>query len=380
VTIRKAIFWFHLVLGCLAGIIVLVMSATGIALTYQKQITSWADKRMFKIEPVDGRIALSPELLLKNLQKVRPEARPTSINISSDPGMPASMALGPAEMIFVNPHTGEILGTGAQGIRTFFRVMTDWHRWLGFSGGNRGIGRAVTGAGNLIFLFLAITGLYLWWPQKWTRGILRAITWFRLGSTGKARDSNWHYVFGFWCIVPLIAIIASGVVISYSWASNLVFRIAGEEPPKLGLRRPGMNPATARNNPPLQLQDLDQLFQNVQTHSAGWKTISIQPPTVADKTAVFTVDRRSGVQPQLRSTLTIEKASGKIIRSEGFNDMGPGMRARMWMRFVHTGEYYGFWGQTIAAIASIGGMILVWTGIALTFRRYMAAVRLRAEA
>jgi len=92
------------------------------------------------------------------------------------------------------------------------------------------------------------------------------------------------------------------------------------------------------------------------------------------------VDRGSGVQPQLRSTLTIEKASGKIIRSEGFNDMGPGMRARLWMRFVHTGEYYGFWGQTIAGIASIGGVILVWTGIALTFRRYMAAVRRRAEA
>jgi uncharacterized iron-regulated membrane protein len=42
------------------------------------------------------------------------------------------------------------------------------------------------------------------------------------------------------------------------------------------------------------------------------------------------------------------------------------------MRFVHTGEYYGLTGQTIAGIASLGGALLVWTGLALAYRRFRA--------
>jgi hypothetical protein len=52
--------------------------------------------------------------------------------------------------------------------------------------------------------------------------------------------------------------------------------------------------------------------------------------------------------------------------------MDPGLRARIWLRFVHTGEYYGYPGQTIAGIASAAGGIPVWTGVALAYRRFHA--------
>jgi uncharacterized iron-regulated membrane protein len=39
---------------------------------------------------------------------------------------------------------------------------------------------------------------------------------------------------------------------------------------------------------------------------------------------------------------------------------------------VHTGEYYGLIGQTIAMIVSAGAVVLVWTGLALTWRRFTA--------
>jgi hypothetical protein len=44
----------------------------------------------------------------------------------------------------------------------------------------------------------------------------------------------------------------------------------------------------------------------------------------------------------------------------------------MWMRFVHTGEYYGLAGQTVAMIVTAGSTVLVWTGLALTLRRFVA--------
>jgi len=42
------------------------------------------------------------------------------------------------------------------------------------------------------------------------------------------------------------------------------------------------------------------------------------------------------------------------------------------VRPVHTGEAVGVVGQMVAALASAGGVVLVWTGLALAWRRFRA--------
>ena len=378
---RKMIFWCHLIFGIIAGVVILLMSITGIALTYEKQMTAWADRNLHRIQVSERESHLSAEELIEKFRQARPDQIPTNLTLFSNPASPASIMAIPGGAVFVNPYTGDILGAGAQGIRKFFRLMTDWHRWLALTGENRGIGRAITGACNTAFLFLVITGIYLWWPRKWTRSLLRATTWFRRGLNSRARDSNWHYVFGFWCTVPLIFVVVSAIVISYSWASNLVFQLAGSEislpagprgaPPKKA--PPGkLGPQIDKPLPPLQLEGIDEMVERIQQQMEGWRAVKLQLPTIEDKTVAITVEKGSEAQPQHRSTIAFDKNSHEITRSEDFGDQDPGLRARIWMRFVHTGEYYGFVGQTIAGIASVAGVILVWTGVALSFRRYRA--------
>ncbi len=380
--LRKTIFWLHLVSGVFAGIVVLIMSVTGVALMYQKQITGWADKQQYKMQIPPGGAPLLVQALLEKYRAARPDVRPVSVSLSSDPEMPAAIVSGPNETTYVNPYTGEILGKGAEGVRTFFKAMTDWHRWLSLSGENRGIGRAVTGVCNFMYLMLVITGFYLWFPRKWKSGIFRGISWFRPGLSGRLRDSNWHYVFGFWCVVPLILIVLSGVVISYSWASNLVFRLSGSIPPARmgpGGRPGGGVPVSRLQGAPVDIQGLDNVLKTVQNNAADWQSINFQIPSSGDKALTFSVDKSLGGQPQMRSTITLDRLSGLVIKSEGFDNMDRGMRARLWMRFVHTGEYYGVLGQTIAGVASAAGVVLVWTGIALTFRRYCSWMKRRAQ-
>ena len=61
----------------------------------------------------------------------------------------------PGRQLFVDPYTGAVLGEGnGQSVRDFFRVIVEWHRYLGASGASRPRGRAVTGASNLAFLFI----------------------------------------------------------------------------------------------------------------------------------------------------------------------------------------------------------------------------------
>jgi len=103
-----------------------------------------------------------------------------------------------------------------------------------------------------------------------------------------------------------------------------------------------------------------------------WRSISLRFPTSPQAPAVFAIDSGNGGQPQLRATLTLDAASGDIVRWETFDTQSTGRRLRSWTRFTHTGEYYGIAGQTIAGLASLGGVILVCTGLALALRRFFA--------
>jgi uncharacterized iron-regulated membrane protein len=268
-----------------------------------------------------------------------------------------------------------VLGEGSPRTRAFFQTVTDWHRWLGAGGERRAVGRAVTGACNLVFLFIVASGFYLWWPRNWTRAGVRGVAWFKRGLGGRARDFNWHNVVGFWSAAPLFVVVLSAVVISYTWAGNLVYRAAGEQPPQ---PRP-QQPAQGRGpQPELALEGLNGLWARAAQQQANWRSISLRLPTAADQTAVFTIDGGTGGQPQRRSQLTLDRRTGEVSKWEPFSSYTLGRRLRSYLRFAHTGEVLGLAGQTVAGIASAGGALLVWTGLSLAWRRWRAWARRRS--
>ncbi len=230
-TIRTLIFWLHLTAGVVAGSVVLVMSVTGVLLTYEKQMVAWAERSPLAAPPTSGAQRLPVETLMAKVREARPSASPSALTFRADSDEPVTVALGRDGQLLVNAYTGEIISEGATGLRAFFRSVTDWHRYLAASGEYRSTGKAVTGACNLAFLVLVISGAYLWLPKIWSRAQLRNITWFRRGLPGKARDFNWHNTIGFWSFAPLFVVVLSATVISYPWASNLAYRVTGEEPP-----------------------------------------------------------------------------------------------------------------------------------------------------
>lgn len=392
-TLRKTLFWLHLIAGAVAGIVILIMSVTGVLLMYEKQIIAWADQRGLQATPpAPGAARLSMEAMLAKVRETR-QATPAAISVTSDLTAPVSFSFGRESTAFVDPYSGAIVGEGSKGVREFFHVVTDWHRWLGMEGTGRATGRAITGASNLAFLVLVVSGIYLWWPRTWNRSSLRAVTWFRGGLPGKARDFNWHNVIGFWSCVPLFLVVVSGAVISYPWASNLVYKLAGSEPPALrgkggpagkggppggGERgQPGRRPPGGPGGFPAPPRDfnaegLDRMWARAEQQVSGWKTITLRLPPSNRAPLTFLIDRGSAGQPQKRGTLVLDRQTGDVREWETFAGYDRGRQLRSWLRFVHTGEYYGMVGQTIAGIASLGGAFLVYTGIALALRRFVA--------
>ncbi|HYH86089.1 MAG TPA: PepSY-associated TM helix domain-containing protein [Pyrinomonadaceae bacterium] len=376
---RKVIFWCHLLAGTTAGVVILVMSLTGVLLTYERQITAWADARGLRVAPhAPGAARLPLETLVAKAREGR-SAAPSALTLRADANAPVSVSFGREGVVFVNPYTGEMLGEGSRGVRAFFQTVTDWHRWLGASGESRAVGRAVTGACNLAFLFIVMSGFYLWWPRSWSWRAVRNVTWFRRGLPGRARDFNWHNTVGFWSVLPLFVVVLSSVVISYTWAGNLVYRVVGETPP--APRTPPAQPpgGQGERKAELALDGLDALLTRSEHQVQGWQSISLQLPSKADAPVTFTIDRGDGGQPQKRAQLTLDRATGEVVRWEPFESYTAGRRLRSYMRFAHTGEVLGFFGQTVAGLASLGGTLLVYTGLALAWRRLRAWKARRTE-
>ena len=62
--IRTLFFWLHLTAGLLAGVVVLIMSATGVLLTFEKQLIHYADTRAISLTPPPSATPLPIDTLL----------------------------------------------------------------------------------------------------------------------------------------------------------------------------------------------------------------------------------------------------------------------------------------------------------------------------
>jgi len=390
-TLRTLIFWPHLMAGVLAGIVILMMSATGVLLTYERQLIAWSDRGLRSAPPADGSAPLSVEALLTSLRRDHPDLEVSGVTLASDATAPVSIVAG-RQTVYVDAYTGRVLGESTQGVRRFMSEVRAWHRWIAVEGEGRPVARAITGWSNAIFLFIVVSGLYLWFPRKWTWQRVRPVVWFSKGLRGKARDFNWHNAIGTWSAVPLFIVVLTAMPISFPWANALVYRAVGEEPPQQGGRGgreggpaggreggPAGREEARRDRPQPPLDGLDVLVTSAARQSPGWKTINLRIPTSDRAPVVFAIDRGDGGQPQLRSTLSLNRTTGAVVSSESFSDQSLGRRLRSISRFAHTGEVLGLPGQTIAGLATAGAVVLVWTGIALALRRCRAWVSRRRK-
>jgi uncharacterized iron-regulated membrane protein len=198
-------------------------------------------------------------------------------------------------------------------------------------------------------------------------------------------------------LIPLLLIAVSGVVMSYPWANRMVYAAFGEQVPQRGGAGPqaggapgGGGPAGAgqqreggaqRERGNGEARDtaaaaaapratLQQLLDTAIAQESNWKRITLPMQARGDHVDVQ-VELKSSERRAPRRTLQLGTADASVIAAPPVAAIAqsPGQRARSWFRFVHTGEQYGIVGQTIAGLASLAACFLVYTGLALAWRR-----------
>jgi uncharacterized iron-regulated membrane protein len=373
---RRVLFWAHLVCGVSAGLLILLMAVTGTLLTYEHQMVEAAARRNHVQMP-----AATPRLTIDALAALARGGAPAedhlNLIIDADPSAPVTVVAGRKTTLLLNPYTGEAIDDASTSLRQFFRTVEDWHRWMGAE--PRSLRAGLLDIANLIFLFIIVSGAYLWLPAVWRWRTLRGLMLPKLHYVNaKVRDFNWHHVFSFWMLVPLLLIASSGVVFSYSWANNLVFAAFGEEAPRRGGPPPGGNARGNEQNIPAATEtsvthaSLQQLLTAATSNIDNWQRLTL-PTDVTGSRVEISAELKSDERRAPRRNIELNAVDGSVINLQPPPGAGPaqtgGQRARLWFRFIHTGEQYGVIGQTIAGLASLAACFLVYTGLALAWRR-----------
>jgi uncharacterized iron-regulated membrane protein len=192
-------------------------------------------------------------------------------------------------------------------------------------------------------------------------------------------------VIGIWVAFPLVFIVASGVVMSYPWANNLLYTISVSKPPLggqpsvTGFRGERPERGNEQGRPTgrgdagevVALHSLEEMVQVAKQQVPGWKSIAVEVPRGDARMLTLSVDTSIGGQPEKSSQLVMNRETGQVQAVKRFSDNVAGRRLRAYARFVHTGEEFGLLGEVIAALASLGAVVLVWTGLSMALRRLL---------
>jgi uncharacterized iron-regulated membrane protein len=370
--IRKLFFWCHLAVGVAFGALIFVKAITGICLVFEGPLEKWAERAQRVVEPPAPN---APHLTFADIvgraQAANAAREPNGITIKSDPTASVAVNFGrDGGNLYVDPYTGEVLG-GDSEVHKAMEWIEGVHRWFGF----RNAGKPVSGAATIGFFLLALSGLYLWRPATWTRLKVKSITVFNPALSGKARDWNRHNVIGFWLAPFLLVITSTGLIMSYAWANNLLYRATGNEPPPI--QRDGAMRSIHKGDDRIaQLEErpmlsVDELLKKVKQKVPSWVSISVRfPQKPGGPVTTQIVESEPSIGLAVRSQATLDAQTGDLEKWEPFSAVNAGRKARIWARYLHTGEAGGAVGQFLALLSAAGASLLVWTGFSMTWRRW----------
>jgi uncharacterized iron-regulated membrane protein len=209
VWLRRAVFQVHLWSGIGIGLYVFVISLTGSIVVYRNELYAAAERAPIVLTPS------GPRLTDADLKAVASRGYPgyavTGIGDSGNARQAVRITLAADSSVkerLFNPYTGEDLGEATTRFYRFVTWLLSLHDDL--LGGETG--RSVNGAGALLVIVLALTGIVVWWPgvRSWRRSLMvrRHVGWRRF-------IWDLHSMVGFWTLGIILMFAISGAYLCF---------------------------------------------------------------------------------------------------------------------------------------------------------------------
>ncbi|WP_346315909.1 PepSY-associated TM helix domain-containing protein [Chitinophaga sp. YIM B06452] len=280
---KKILGKIHLWLGLTAGLVVFISLTAAAVFVWDKELTDWYHKEKIFVPEVRAE-RLPFNILLESARKAarghsvsyvtlsrEPERAYVFLNYkeAKEPGWLYASSIENYEQIYVDPYTGKVLGV--------VDLPRDWifntrmlHQCLLL---NYDIGHYIVGGATLIIFVMIITGIVLWWPKN--KAALKQRLWFKWKSSTKWKRKNYdlHNIGGIYTFLFVLLFAATGLVWTFDWWTNGIYRLLGNEPSKVFTRAP--KPATVADS---VAHIYDRVFADAMHRVPNWRLAGFTIP------------------------------------------------------------------------------------------------------
>ncbi|MGV3618113.1 MAG: PepSY-associated TM helix domain-containing protein [Fimbriimonas sp.] len=355
--LRRAVFVVHLWIGLSVGLLFAVVSATGSAIVYRRELDGMARPYLRYVQAPVGAQALPLDEVRRQVRRDHPEAKPTDVAIflyQPWDGGALTTFIGPKSYA-IDPYTGRTIALLSEK-KSLPLWLKEFHTDL--LAGEKGEG--LNGWGGVAACVLLLSGLWLWWPA--TRKQIRLRLTVRRGVSLRRTTYDLHNVFGFYSLALLFIVTVTGVGLCFNKpVRDFVFA-------KTGHKRPPPPAPIVPQGTPLPADDLLAIARREVPDARFVLATFPARPNLPFSTML----QRTGAGFFPYVTLKIDPYSGAVVAREDDADATFGAKIMRQIAVLH----FGFWGGTASKVLYIVlGLVplaLYVTGIMLWWNRLRA--------
>lgn len=405
--VKRSTIWVHRWLSLVLGLLLLAVTTSGAILVYEPEIQRWQHREAYLDPRPTGDAANRGEMALTETLDVARQHDPSFVaNVLYDAhGTYVAESYEPARKVTVDPGTRQVLGDydpsaeigsigwalglihnvhlcgltcdDHPGYVPWLAAEVPASEWAGFEQAKITWGGLVLGVSAVMLLFLAVSGIWLWWPgvRHWVRGVRVRFTKGRY-----PRDYDLHQVAGM-IAVPLLLVWAfTGAGYEFGFVSKAWYAaLPGEDVESQFASKPSERPDAPDVAPA-------EAVAAGQRHAATTApAISLDLPSAAEPTSTYVVWFADGLDPYKQFDYAGDYGIG-VDRRTGETQVtfgGPGRPAatQLWNDWnfpTHSGYVVGPWWRLFWLVLGLVPLLLAVTGVSTWLWKRGVAKRRRA--
>ena len=375
---RQVLILAHRWIAIVVSLFLLLTAASGAALVFEGAIDRGLNPQLWHVNA--SGLALPIDSVVARVETRLSKGKVSAVNFSQEQDVAWTMNAG-GVTAFVNPVNGEIIGTRtiAESKATLSRRLHVLH--VEFFSGQAG--KAFVGILSGVALFLVVTGMILWWPDK----LIRVNT----GASWKRINFDLHHAFGICASLVMIVITASGLVVHYDGLASAIKALdrTPQLPPPV---QPAANAVTnvmtagtvnaAGTNGTVTNATVRPSFDAIVTAArnalpgAAVMFVSLgvgkNPASVAMR---FAEDHTPGG----RSRVFIDRFNNNVLMVSSTRAAQIGTRIDNLKRSLHTGDVFGKVSSVVWLLATLTMVSQIVTGIVMWWNARRGRGRLRKQ-
>ncbi|OCL81575.1 hypothetical protein AAW30_01874 [Arcobacter porcinus] len=367
--------WFqiHWFLGFIFGVLLLIIGVSGAVLSYEKEILQAINKDTYFVKAKDNQVRLKEPEILKLFQKSNPEAKINNIYFSSKEDSSIRLNIvkegeRKGANIYLNPYTAEVLPEILG--KDFFMFFFTLHRWLAFDGDYRTIGKNAVAIGTIVAILLTIGGIIVYWPRV-KSNFLKSFT-FSFKHKKRAFLSTMHSAIGMWVVPFFLLLCLTGLYWSYDWYRSAMFSVMQvEQTKRVPLTKEQQAEQKALQAQGINYENIEKVVNTFKENvSRDYKNAGLRVVPSTEGTYTITYLYEDAYHYRETNSMEINPLNQEIVEETKYDDKKLNEKMMSSMLPLHSGEFFGWFGQLAMFVSSALMALFVITGYMLYYDRW----------